>query len=261
MRADSTPKRAVVAVALVAALVLTSAWWSPAQVLCDSGVVVETLDPQSLPATTTTDPAVRPLAVQPHPHPNTRHQDAAVSSSLGSAPTTALSRDSSTAPTSGLSARSIEKLGDPDFVAQHAARLSRHAVRNALARASGREAGMLAEDVFATYAGRLNTALEGSGSNYRVFLQQAARKSGRFVGRRVTAWNSHTGRWRWNTKRLDWIISDITSTPNGSGLYEALFGADFTVTKGGAFGVVHEYRRAFPNTRLIGIDPRAISGL
>ena len=85
-------------------------------------------------------------------------------------------------------------------------------------------------------------------------MQQAANRIGK-VGRRVSAWNPHTGKWRRGTKRLDWIISDILSKPNKNGLLDALYGADFTVTKGGAFKVVREYRRAFPGTKLIGIDP------
>ena len=92
--------RAGVTIALVAALALLPVCSSPAETLWASGVVVGVANPQSLLATTTTDPVVRPLGTQPHAHTNTRHQDAPVSSSLGGAPTTALSPVGSTAPES-----------------------------------------------------------------------------------------------------------------------------------------------------------------
>ena len=167
--------------------------------------------------------------------------------------------DSFRAPGRGLRQANVQKLADPEYVADLHVRLSQRALRKSLA--SGREgttAGRFAEEVFSGYAGRTNRLLGEAGSNYHVYLQQAARRSGDNVGTRVTAWNRFTGRWRSNTKRLDWIISDLSGKPNRNGLLEGLYGADFTVTRGGAAGVAAEYGRAFPRTQLIGIDPTGV---
>ncbi len=160
----------------------------------------------------------------------------------------------------GLRETSIAKLRDVDYVASLSARLSQRAVRQAVLKSSGTEAGFLAESIFRSYSVRLNAALEEANSFYRLFLEQAARRIGPNAGRRVTAWNTFTGRWRFNTKRLDWIISDISSRKNANGLLEAIYGADFTISSGGAARVFSEYRTAFPRTKLIGIDPGNISG-
>jgi hypothetical protein len=177
------------------------------------------------------------------------------------------SHNSAVAGCPGLSDASIAKLNDLDYVASLSARLSQRALRHATRREglSGAAAGRRAEALFDGYSGRLNDGLSAAESPFRIRLQQAARANGPRAGNRVTAWNARgrggLGGWRHNTKRLDWIIEDVRNRATRSGLRPAVVGADMTVTRGGAKVVPAEYRQAFPNTRLIGIDPDDIVGL
>lgn len=70
MREATNHFRGVASIVLVAALVLVSAWAAPAATLCDSGLGVEAIHAQWLPATTTTEHAVRSLAELVHEQPH-----------------------------------------------------------------------------------------------------------------------------------------------------------------------------------------------
>lgn len=101
MRGESTLKRIVAAVALLAALALVPAWAAPAEALYRSSVFVEAYCPQSLPATTTTDPAVRPLAERAHFVPSFSQQNALVGHDLAADAPPAPSPDEVVAPKRG----------------------------------------------------------------------------------------------------------------------------------------------------------------
>lgn len=102
MRGESTLKRIVAAVALVAALTLVPAWVPPAEALHRSSVFVEAYCPQSLPATTTIDPAVRPLAERARFVPSFSQQNALVGHDLAADASPAPSPDEVVAPKSGF---------------------------------------------------------------------------------------------------------------------------------------------------------------
>lgn len=109
--------RAIAAVALVAVLASVPAWASSAQAPRGFGIVVEASHPLPLPPTTTTRPAVRPLAGQPHEDLNTRHPGAGVASGAADARASALNPGEVFAPKSvgGGASRIAElraKVGD-----------------------------------------------------------------------------------------------------------------------------------------------------
>jgi hypothetical protein len=67
---------------------------------------------------------------------------------------------------------------------------------------------------------------------------------------------SFAGRWRAGTKRLDYGFYSILH--GRANTARILGGADFTVTPDGAFGIPGEYRGAFPDAIIYGVDPRNI---
>lgn len=99
MREDSTFVRAVVTIALVVALALLPACASQAETLCGF-VVVETSHPQSLPATTTTDPALRLPVDLLRCVPVSSRRDVSVGHHLVADTTGVLSSDAAVAPKS-----------------------------------------------------------------------------------------------------------------------------------------------------------------
>ena len=150
----------------------------------------------------------------------------------------------------------LAKYHDIDYVEAVAARAGRFAVNRAQASGlTGRAAGAQAEATFENYAYQLQQRLMAAESPYRMTLQPASALG---TGARVIArtQTSFVGRWTAGAKRLDYgFYSRFQGQANTA---PVLSGGDFTVTRGGAFGVPAEYAPAFPGARIYGIDPRNI---